>query len=96
MKFEVLNQKENLFLKRKEIEIGIDYEAGPAASKAVVSEFLQKNFSSAAESIEVVGIFSEHGVARGKARVRIWEGKAPEKKVKKNAEAGAAQPAEKK
>ncbi|HLE07487.1 MAG TPA: hypothetical protein VI933_02585 [archaeon] len=90
MKFEISNQKENPFLKRKELELAVDYEGGPAASKAAVSEFLQRNFSAAAESIEIVNIFSEHGAARGKARARIWEGKAPEKKVKKKAEAAPA------
>ncbi len=90
MKIEVLSQKENPLLKRKELELSVDYEKGPAASKAAVSEFLQKNFSAAAESIEIVSIFSEHGSARGKAAARIWEGKAPEKKVKKKIEAAPA------
>jgi len=90
MKFEVLSQKENPLLKRKELELSVDYEKGPAASKAAVSEFLQKNFSASAENIEVVSIFSEYGAAKGKAHARIWEGKAPEKKVKKKSEAAPA------
>jgi len=90
MKIEIISQKENPLLKRKEIELAVDYEKGAAASKAVVSEFLQKNFSAAAESIEVVGIFSEYGAAKGKARARIWEGQAPKPKEKKKAAASAA------
>ncbi len=85
MKFEILSQKENQLLKRKELELAIDYEKGPSASKTSVSEFLQKNFSAAPESIEVVNIFSEHGSARGKAKARIWEGPAPKPKEKKKA-----------
>lgn len=91
MKIKVLSQRENPFLKRKELELGVDYEAGPAASKAKLSEWLQNEMKAAAESIEVVSIFSEHGASRGKARARIWEGKAPEKKIKKKAEAAPQQ-----
>lgn len=94
MKFEILTQKDNSLLKRKELELSVDYESGPTASKDAIGEFLQKNFSAAAESIEVVQIISDVGRARGKVRARIWEGTAPKPKEKKKAE-GAA-PAEKK
>ncbi len=43
MKFEVITQKENQLLKRKEIELAVDYEKGAVASKAAIAEFLQKN-----------------------------------------------------
>ena len=90
MKFEIISQKENPLLKRKELELAVDYEKGAVASKASVSEFLQKNFSAAAESIEVVKISTDYGTARGKARVRIWEGPAPKPKEKNKAAAPAA------
>ncbi len=90
MKIEVLAQKDNPLLKRKEFELALDYEKGPSASKAVVSEFLQKNFSASVESIEVVQIISKYGSAHGKAKARIWEGQAPKPKEKKKAEAAPA------
>lgn len=89
MKIEIISQKENSLLKRKEIELAVDYEKGAVASKASVSEFLQKNFSAAPENIEVVKISTDYGTTKGKARARIWEGPAPKPKEKKKAAAAA-------
>jgi len=77
MKFEVINEKENPLLKRKEILVRVDYEGGSTASKAELQKSLSEHFKADIASVEISKILSEVGLPRGKAWVKVWE----EKKV---------------
>jgi ribosomal protein S24E len=104
MKFNVIEEKENPLLKRKELLLSIDYEGGSTPSKADMQKFLSEQLNANIENLEISKVLSEMGMARGKAWVKIWEEKKIElyskkKKAKPETEQASqpeAQPQEKK
>lgn len=99
MKFNVIEEKENPLLKRKEILLSIDYEGGSTPSKAEMQKFLAEQLSANIENLEISKVLSEIGLTRGKAWVKIWEEKRiplyseAKKKAKSEAEQTPAQEA---
>jgi len=77
MKFQVIEEKENPMLKRKEILMSLDYEGGSTPSKAELQKTLSEQLNANIENIEISKVLSEIGRTRGKAWVKIWQ----EKKV---------------
>jgi len=77
MKIQVIDEKENPMLKRRELVVSIDYEGGSTISKADLQKTLAKQLNANIESVEVSKILSEIGLSRGKAWVKVWK----EKKV---------------
>jgi len=75
MKIQVIDEKENPMLKRRELVVSIDYEGGSTISKADLQKVLAKQLSANIESIEVSKILSEIGLSRGKAWVKVWKEK---------------------
>lgn len=78
MKTEVLSEKSNPFLKRKEIVVEIENPEEATPSKAAVQQLLAKTLSKDAECVEIIDIFQGKGVSKAKARINLWD----EKKVK--------------
>ena len=92
MKFEIANEKNNIYLRRKELDVRIDHIGEPTPMKAALQQLLAKQLNKAVEHIEIVNLFSDKGRALAKSRVYIWEdAKAQDlsKVVKKKAEAAA-------
>jgi ribosomal protein S24E len=81
MKIRIIEDKHNVLLKRKEIIAHIDYE-GATPSKAQIQEALAHEHKFDKEKIEVSKILSEIGKPVGKAWIKVWEIKPPEKKKK--------------
>jgi len=77
MKVQIITEKENPLLKRKEVIISIDYDGGATPSKAELQKMVAEQLKANIENIEIAKILSEIGIPRGKAWVRIWQ----EKKV---------------
>ena len=77
MKIKIVNEKNNPVLKRKELEVEIDFGAGATPGKKEVAEAVAKDKAADAGNIEVCRIDSSVGKATGRAFVRIWE-KMPE------------------
>ena len=77
MKVQVLNEKENPLLKRKEIIVSLDYNGKATVSKAELQKILSEEFKASIDNVEITKIFSEFGTPRGKAWIKIWK----EKKV---------------
>lgn len=75
MKFQIIEEKENPLLKRKEILISVDYEGGATPSKAYLQKSFAEHFKVGIEKVEVTKILSETGLAKGKALVKIWQDK---------------------
>lgn len=75
MKFNVIEEKENPLLKRKELLLSIDYEGGSTPSKAELQKFLAEQLNANIETLEISKVLSEIGLTRGKAWVKIWEEK---------------------
>ncbi|MBI4015942.1 MAG: hypothetical protein HY362_04455 [Candidatus Aenigmarchaeota archaeon] len=90
MKIETVEQKENPLLKRKELTLKLDYEGAATPSKKAVSDELAKTLSVPAENVEIRTLITDFGRSMGRASVRVWDEKPPEKK-KKAAPAPAAQ-----
>ena len=82
MHFEILEEKENPLLKRKESVLNIDYEGGATPKKEDLMQALEKKFIFGKGFIDITKIISEIGLSKGKAFVRVWEVKPPEKKKK--------------
>lgn len=82
MNIEVVEEKQNPLLKRKELIVSIDYDGVGTPSKAILQTELSKNLGVNQELIEVTKIFSETGLPQGKAWVKIWETKPLERKKK--------------
>jgi ribosomal protein S24E len=77
MKVQVLVEKENPLLKRKEIIVSLDYNGKATVSKAELQKILSEEFKASIDNVEITKIFSEFGTPRGKAWIKIWK----EKKV---------------
>jgi len=77
MKIEVVNEKENPLLKRKEIIITLDYDGKSTISKADLQKLMAEQFKAGVDSVEITKILSEVGIPKGRAWIKIWN----EKKV---------------
>jgi len=77
MKVQVVNERENPLLKRKELLLSIDYEGGATPSKADLQKFLSEQLNTSIENLEISKVLSEVGKPKGKAWIKIWQ----EKKV---------------
>ncbi len=77
MKIQVIKEKENPLLKRKELLVALDYDGGATPSKAELQKSLAEELKVEIERVEVSKILSEIGMPKGKAWIKIWE----EKKV---------------
>lgn len=77
MNIQVITEKENLLLKRKEIVIVLDYDGKSTPSKAELQKLLEEQFKASIDNIEISKILSEVGIPKGKAWIKIWK----EKKV---------------
>jgi len=75
VKFNVIEEKENPLLKRKELLLSIDYEGGSTPSKSELQKFLAEQLNANMENLEISKVLSEIGLPRGKAWVKIWEEK---------------------
>lgn len=77
MKIEIKNQKDNPFLKRKELDVLIDHSGEPTPAKAAVQRLMAKELGKGVENVEIKNIFSIFGQQRSKSKIFVWD----EKKV---------------
>ena len=78
MKTTIKDQKDNPFLKRKEILIEIDHSSSPTPSKAALQQLIAKELKETAEKVDVRSIYSGQGLAKANAKIFVWH----DKKVK--------------
>jgi ribosomal protein S24E len=83
MKIDVVEKKENPFLKRTDLMLGVDHSGKATPNRDELEKMIAKKYKSIPEKVEIVYIFSEAGLSRSKVKARIWKEKAPEKKVRK-------------
>jgi ribosomal protein S24E len=104
MKIDVIVEKENPLLKRKEVIVNLEFNGKATVSKAELQKMLSEEFKVNMDSIEISKILSEIGMPKGKAWIKIWnEKKVPiysevkkEKKGKPTEEAPKESPKEEK
>ena len=83
MKISITNEKQNPFLKRKELNIYIEHEGEATPSGAALEIMIEKELAHPREKIYIQHIFSETGRTASKASVFVWDEKKPEKKAKR-------------
>jgi ribosomal protein S24E len=77
MKIQVLVEKDNPLLKRKEVIVSLEYNGKSTISRAELQKMFSDEFKANIESVEISKILSEIGMPKGKAWIKIWK----EKKV---------------
>ena len=82
MKIQIIEQKENPFLKRTDLMFFIEHTGQATPKKEEVEKLIAEEFKSVPEKIEIVYIFTETGRAKSKVKARIWKEKIVEKPKK--------------
>ena len=77
MNIQVISEKENPLLKRKEIIASVDYQGTSTPSRVDLQKLLADQFKVNMDSVEITKLLSEVGISRGKLWIKIWK----EKKV---------------
>lgn len=75
MKIDIINDKENPLMKRRELLVSIDFDKGSTPSKADLQKFLTEQLKANIENLEISKILSEVGLSKGKAWIKIWKEK---------------------
>ena len=71
---EVVTEKANPLMKRKELVLSIDYTSS-TPSKAEMQAAVEQQFSAEPNKVEIKKIMSTYGKASGKVWANIWEEK---------------------
>lgn len=74
MEVEILEEKENKFLERKELKINLKHEKSATPSKSELLKELAIKFSAAEENISIDYILTKKGVGESLAKVKIYKG----------------------
>lgn len=100
MKFVILSEKDNPFMKRKETSIVVEHIAGATPSKAGLQQALAKEWKAQTEQVDIKSIFSSVGRQQSRVKVFMWNSakvadlsKLPKEGEKKEEAAPAAAPA---
>jgi ribosomal protein S24E len=78
MKTTIENEKENPYMERKELAVKLEHDKEATPTKAALQKEISTLQKKDVENVEIVNIFSEHGIGASNAKVYIWN----EKKVK--------------
>lgn len=84
MNLEILTEKENAVLKRKEITATVLFDGSTTPSKMQLQELAAKLLKADKDHVEIFKLSSDTGKMKGKAMIRIWNDKtfSYEKKAK--------------
>lgn len=91
MKLEIKSEKENPFLKRKELLVEVAHESEATPSHAALHPLLSKHLDEDAEKVEIRSIRSSNGMPMSVARVFVWkekQAKAEPEKPERNVAKG--------
>jgi len=95
MNYNVLSEKENELLKRKEVKIEIEHLLASTPSKAELMKALAAAYSIPEENIVIDYIFTEKGIGKSVAKVKIFREKPKVKEKKAKEEKKSEAPASK-
>lgn len=90
MKIQVITEKENPLMKRREVIINLDYDGKSTPSKAELQKLLSEELKVNIDTIEITKLLSEIGMSKGKAWIKVWK----EKKIPIYSEIKKEKPAE--
>jgi len=83
MKLDVIEKRDNPFLKRTDLLLSVNHKGQATPKRKDLEKDIANQFKSVPEKIEIVYIFSEKGLTKSKVKARVWKEKIVEKKVKK-------------
>ena len=88
MKVNIISDKHNPFLKRKEIAAEIEHESEASPRKDALQQWISKELKTDVDKVEIKHIFTETGLPKSRAKVFVWEEKVmkksePQKKEEK-------------
>ena len=86
MELKISDEKENPFLKRKELKISIRHENSATPSKESITKELSEKYSVDASQVVVNFIVTKKGITESMASVKILKEKPQVKEVKKTGE----------
>ena len=89
MQLEILEEKDNVLLKRKELKLNIKHPGSPTPKKQDLIKEIATKYSVPEEFVVVNYIFSKKGVQESFAKVKIYQ-ELPKKEVKNEAQTGEA------
>jgi ribosomal protein S24E len=97
MNYTVLSETQNELLKRREIKIEIDHLLAATQPKAEILKELASAYSVPEENIVIDYVFTQKGIGKSMAKVKIYQEKpkVKEKKQKKTEEKKNEAPASK-
>jgi ribosomal protein S24E len=81
MELEILEEKENVLLKRKEVKINIKHPSSPTPKKQELIKEISSRYSVPEENVVLDYIFTKKGIPESFAKAKIYK-EAP-KKVEK-------------
>ncbi|MEM7813907.1 MAG: hypothetical protein QW548_03350 [Candidatus Aenigmatarchaeota archaeon] len=98
MKVSIFSEKDNPFMKRKEVVALVEHGSEATPSRAAVQQILAREWGIKPEQVDVKGIFTRVGKQASRVKVHVWsEPKVPDlskqPKEEKKAEVAAAQAA---
>jgi ribosomal protein S24E len=83
MKIDIIEKKENPFLKRTDLILTVDHAGQATPKKDDLIKEIAGKFSSSPEKVTIDYIFSDFGLQKAKVKAKIWKENPPEKKFKK-------------
>ena len=90
MKIDIIDEKYNPFMKRKELVINIETPEESTPARAQLIELLTKHIDKQADYIEVTKILSSHGLPKAKAWIFVWDEKRLKEEKKEEAKTESA------
>jgi ribosomal protein S24E len=82
MKLDVVEKKENPFLKRTDLILTVDHKGQATPKTEDIEKSIAEEFKTVPEKVEVVYILSEKGLAKSRVKAKVWKEKTVEKKKK--------------
>ena len=103
MKVSIFSEKDNPYMKRKEIVALVEHGGGATPSRAAIQQLLAKEWGAKVEQVDVKGVFTRVGRQASRVKVHVWYepkvpdlSKQPKEEKKTEAAAAPASAAEKK
>lgn len=100
MKVSTFSEKDNPYMKRKEVAALVEHTAGATPSRAALQQVLAKDWNVKVEQVDIKGIFTRVGRQASRIKVHVWHepkvpdlSKQPKEEKKAAAEAAPAAPA---
>ena len=86
MEIEIIEERENVFFKRKDVKVLLKHEKAPTPSKEEVKKLLAEKYGVDVEQVHIDYIFGRTGKAESIAKVKILKEKPVKEEVKNEAQ----------